>query len=382
MNNKTLFKLHGWVGLFAFLPLLVICLTGSVLVFKYELENIIRPHMVTVPDQGLRLPMDTLKDNINGQFESHEIVGWVLFQNPERSDVVYLMPKGTDAWRHIYVNGFDGSVLSSPAKNDDFLTDWLLELHANFLLDDTGLVITTIYSLLLIILGVTGLMLYKKFWKTLLKIRWNARRILFFSDFHKQVGFFSAPIFLVLGITGVYWNVAHLLHEYEHHESGESFVMQNRLYNGSLSIDSLQQQAQEKLSSFKTTYITFPYEQDIHFTFYGDVDTGNPLNSEYASSVTFNRNSGDFMSSYDIRSAPFLSVFLDSFRPLHFGLFGGMAVRVLWCVVGLMPLILSFTGVYMWFVRRKKKRAKKLRMQKLAANLEVAVEINDESMQL
>jgi len=99
-------------------------------------------------------------------------------------------------------------------------------------------------------------------------------------------------------------------------------------------------------------------------------------------SVTFNRNSGDFMSSYDIRSAPFLSVFLDSFRPLHFGLFGGMAVRVLWCVVGLMPLILSFTGVYMWFVRRKKKRAKKLRMQKLAANLEVGVEINGESMQL
>jgi len=153
-------------------------------------------------------------------------------------------------------------------------------------------------------------------------------------------------------------------------------VMQDRLYNDSLSMDGLQQQAQEVLSSFKTTYITFPYEQDIHFTFYGDVDTGNPLNSEYASSVTFNRNSGDFMSSYDIRSAPFLSVFLDSFRPLHFGLFGGMAVRVLWCVAGLMPLILSFTGVYLWLVRHKKKRAKKLRLQKLAENQEGEAEEN------
>ncbi len=364
MNNKTLFKLHGWVGLFAFLPLLVICLTGSVLVFKYELENIIRPQMVTVSDQGQRQPMDTLKDNINAQFENHEIVGWVLFQNKERSDVVYLMPKGTEDWRHIYVNGFDGSVLSSPAKNDDFITDWLLELHANFLLDDTGLVITTIYSLLLIVLGISGLMLYKKFWKSLFKIRWQARRILFFSDFHKQVGFFSAPIFLVLGITGAYWNIEHLLHEYEHHESGESFVMQERLYNDSLSIDDLQQQAEKSLSTFKTTYITFPYEEDVHFTFYGDVNTNNPLNSEYASSVTFNRNSGDFMSSYDIRTAPFLNVFLDTFRPLHFGLFGGMTVRVMWCVAGLMPLILSFTGVYMWLVRRKKKRAKELRLQR------------------
>ncbi len=73
------------------------------------------------------------------------------------------------------------------------------------------------------------------------------------------------------------------------------------------------------------------------------------------------------MSSYDIRTAPLLSVFLDTFRPLHFGLFGGMTVRVLWCVAGLMPLILSFTGVYMWLVRRKKKRAKELRLQRNSA---------------
>jgi len=363
MNNKTLFKLHGWVGLFAFIPLLVICLTGSVLVFKYELENIIRPHMVTVLEPGQRLPLDTLKDKLNSQFSNHEIVGWVLFQNQQRSDVVYLMPKGTEEWQHIYVNAFDGKILSTPAVKDEYISDWLLELHANFLLDDAGLVITTLYSMLLIILGITGLLLYKKFWKSLLKIRWKARRVLFFSDFHKQVGFFSAPIFLALGITGGYWNIAHLLHEYEHHESGDTFVMQDRLYNDSLSIDDLLIQAEQTLSNFKATYITFPYEEDIHFTFYGDVNSCNPLNSEYASSVTFNRDNGEHISSYDIRDAALLDVFLDSFRPLHFGLFAGLPIRILWCAAGLMPLILSFTGVYLWFMRRKKKRAKKLKLR-------------------
>jgi len=363
MNNKTLFKLHGWVGLFAFIPLLVICLTGSVLVFKYELENIIRPHVVTVLEQGQRLPLDTLKDKVNSQFSNHEIVGWVLFQNHQRSDVVYLMPKGTEEWQHIYVNAFDGKILSTPAVKDEYISDWLLELHANFLLGDAGLVITTLYSMLFIILGITGLLLYKKFWKSLLKIRWKARRVLFFSDFHKQVGFFSAPIFLVLGITGGYWNIAHLLHEYEHHESGDTFVMQDRLYNDSISIDDLQIQAEQTLSNFKATYITFPYEENIHFTFYGDVNSHNPLNSEYASSVTFNRDNGEHISSYDIRDAALLDVFLDSFRPLHFGLFAGLPIRILWCAAGLMPLILSFTGVYLWFMRRRKKRAKKLKLR-------------------
>jgi uncharacterized iron-regulated membrane protein len=368
MNNKTLFKIHGWVGLVAFIPLLVICLTGSLLTFKYEFENLVRPHMVTVNLRDDRLSMDTLKDKVNDQFTNREIVGWVLFQNTSRSDVVYLMEKGTDTWQHIYVNGYSGEILSEPALMDDYLSDWLLELHVEFLLGDKGLLITTLFSVLLIMLGVTGFMLYKKFWKTLFRVRWKARRILFFSDFHKQVGFLSAPVFLVLGITGGYWNITHYLHELEHEQEhlqeGGHFVMQERLYNDSISIDSLINQAEKKLSGFKATYITFPYEEDIQFSIYGDVKSGNPLNSEYASTVSFNRQSGEFISDYDIRTASFLNAFLDSFRPLHFGLFGGLFVRIVWCLVGLMPLILSITGVYMWWVRREKKQAKRRRLKK------------------
>ncbi len=367
MNNKNLFKIHGWVGLVAFIPLLVICLTGSLLTFKYEFENLIRPHMVTVNEEEKRLSMDVLKDKVNDQFTNREIVGWVLFQNTQRSDVVYLMEKGTDTWKHIYLNGYNGDILSEPALKDDYLTDWLLELHVAFLLDDTGLLITTLFSLFLIVLGVTGLMIYKKFWKTLFRVRWKARRILFFSDFHKQVGFLSAPVFLIFGITGGYWNITHYLHELEHEQEHKQkemhFVMKERLYNDEISIDALMVQAQNKLVNFKTTYITFPYEDGLQFTLYGDVKTGNPLNSEYASTVSFNRQSGEFISDYDIRNASFLNAFLDSFRPLHFGLFGGLFVRIVWCLVGLMPLILSVTGVYMWWVRREKKQAKRRRLQ-------------------
>ncbi len=363
MNNKTLFKIHGWVGLFSFIPLLVTCLTGSLLTFKYEFENLIRPHMVTVNVGEERLFMDILKDKVNNQFTTREIVGWVLFQNTSRSDVVYLMEKGTDTWQHIYVNAYNGEILSEPALKDDYLSDWLLELHAAFLLDDTGLLITSLFSVFLIMLGVTGLMLYKKFWKTLFRVRWKARRILFFSDFHKQVGFLSAPVFLILGITGGYWNITHYLHELEHEQEETHFVMKERLYDNEVSIDALIQKAEAKLPGFKATYITFPYEKGVQFSIYGDVKSGNPLNSEYASNVSFNRQTGEFISAYDIRDASLLNVFLDSFRPLHFGLFGGLTVRIVWCLVGLMPLVLSITGVYMWWLRRGKKQAKRRRLK-------------------
>ncbi len=363
MKNKILFKIHGWAGLFAFVPLLVICLSGSILTFKYELENLIRPLMLTVDVNNERLPMDVLKNKVNAQFTNREIVGWLLFQNTRRSDVVYLMEKGTDTWRHIYINGYSGEILSKPAQKGEYLSDWLLELHVGFLLDDVGLLITSAYSILLIILGVSGLKMYRKFWKTLFRIRWKARRILFFSDFHKQVGFLSAPVLLVLGITGGYWNIGHYLSALEKGET--HFVMRERLYSDEISIDGLITHAQSKLNGLKTTYILFPYKQGIQFSIYGDVKSGNPFNSEYASSVSFHRQTGKYISAHDIRESSFLNVFLDSFRPLHLGLFGGLTVRILWCLIGLMPVILSVTGFYMWWFRREKKQAKKMRLRKV-----------------
>jgi len=59
--RKTLFKIHSWVALIALIPLLVISITGSVLVFKSEIDGLLMPdsHFV-VQQQANRLPIDTL----------------------------------------------------------------------------------------------------------------------------------------------------------------------------------------------------------------------------------------------------------------------------------------------------------------------------------
>ena len=50
--------------------------------------------------------------------------------------------------------------------------------------------------------------------------------------------------------------------------------------------------------------------------------------------------------------------FLDSFTPLHYGTFGGLPVKILWCIGGLAPGILSITGCLMWYKRKFPKRRK------------------------
>ena len=369
--NKILFKLHGWMALIAFVPLLVICLTGSILVFKHEIDSALMQDKVRVEVDGRqRQSLDALLGEVNRSFPDYEVVGWTLFQDQGRADQVFLMPRGSSDWFYTLLNPYSGEILAQPQNLTHYLTDWLLELHYTFLLDDAGLVVTSVFSVLLCLLGLTGLILYRKFWKNFFTLRWNARLMVYFSDLHKMTGVIASPILFIVGFTGAWWNITHFAYELREHMDGkEHYAMEKRLYSDELSLQVLHDRAAQQVPGFEPTYITMPWEPGVNITFWGDVHSGNPLLSQYASNVTFNAQSGEFIAASDIRTAGSGAKIVDSYRRLHFGDFAGLASRVLWCVVGLSPLLLSVTGLYLWYRRREKRRAARIkhRNKRLAA---------------
>jgi uncharacterized iron-regulated membrane protein len=46
---------------------------------------------------------------------------------------------------------------------------------------------------------------------------------------------------------------------------------------------------------------------------------------------------------------------LDWLSKLHFGTFGGLAIKALWAVLGLAPAVLSVTGMFMFWKRTSNK---------------------------
>lgn len=376
--NKWLFKWHSRLALLAFVPLLVICVTGSLLVFKHEIDSLLMPDKVRVDASAElalpRLSLDALKTAVHTQVPDHEIVGWALFQDHARADLLYVIQRGTDAWQYILLDQYTGSVLAGPVDLDQHLSDWLLELHYAFLIDDPGLAITALMAVLLCWLGISGLILHRKFWKNFFTLRWNARLVVYFSDLHKMIGVLASPILLVLGITGGYWNIAHLVEEVQEHANGaEHPVMTGRLYSDALSLQGLHDDAIERLAGFEPTYISMPWEPGRQIRFFGDVDDSNPLISQYSSVVSYDPQSGDWQSNFDIRDAAVGMRVLDTFRRLHFGDFGGLTSKIIWATVGLTPLLLALTGVTLWAIRRRKirqvqaKRARKALQADLAA---------------
>lgn len=368
--RKTLHKWHGWLGIIFMIPFLLICLTGSILVFKTEIDSVLLPDVATLaPSEAPRLPYDTLKNRVNEQLPGYEIGSWEIFPaGHDEADRVFVIKEGTDIWHKVHLNPYTGDLQSQPTEPSHYLTDWLVELHYTLLLNDIewlefsfatehlGLLIGLTLGLFLLFMGVSGLIMYRRFWARFFTLRWNQRMLVVFSDLHKMAGTFASPVLLVLGITGVYYNGLIFYEEWTEHGGGqEHHIMTERLYSDEVNIDTLVADSRERIEGFKPTYLLFPFEPELPFTVFGRAPTANPLLSNYGSVSNYDAFSGDYLSTYNLNEQGLGMKTLDAFRRLHFGTWGGLAVKIWYSFVGVLPLLLAITGTYIWWQRRNKR---------------------------
>ncbi|MED5525256.1 MAG: PepSY-associated TM helix domain-containing protein [Pseudomonadota bacterium] len=362
--RKSLFKLHSWLALFALLPLLVISLSGSLLVFKDEIDALLRPDEVRLAAPGdlARQPLEALAAKVANAHPAFELGSWEIFDDGHTADRVYLVRRHSSDWFKLYIDPYRGQLLSQPVPVEEPFTDWLLELHFKLLLGDGGMALGAFYAAILLFLGISGLVLYRQFYRRLFTLRWGKDLRLALSDTHKLVGTLASPVLLALAFTGLWWNIQFVAHELEH----EDLPVSERLYNDQLPLEQLRQDAQARLPGFKATYLLMPLEKSFAISFYGAVPSANPLASAYGSGVSFDAHSGAYQSHWDIRELGLGTAILDSYRELHFGSFGGLVSKVLWALVGAMPLILALSGSYLWWHRKHKQRGAKRRRMQLA----------------
>lgn len=341
------------MGLIAGLGLLVIGVTGSLLVFAKELETFFNPQFMRVEKvTNERLPMDTLLASANRALPDYEITGWLpRHEHPHWADVIYMIRRGTDEWKVGTVDQFTGNLVASPRDLDATLTGWLLELHYKFFADHTGMLITAALAVVLCLSGITGVWLYRDFWKSIFRLRWRASARIFFSDLHKMIGITSVAFNLLLGFTGAYWNFTHVIGEWISGEH-EQPKLSNRLYAGAISLEALIVEGENRLPGFRANYISLPNEPKAPITLWGAFTPHNPLRSPYGSTVVFDAQTGAFQTATDIRAQGWWTQAVDAFEPLHFGTFGGLPVKILWFFGGLTPGLLAISGSLIWWKRR------------------------------
>lgn len=354
--KRRLFLLHSWLGLIAALGLLIIGLTGSFLVFREEIDAVWSPDKIVVAPQAEgRLPYDELLTKVKSAFPGYVISGWSVATRPDRSDLFYMVKENTNQWVFVTANPYTGTVLTEPTSSRSTFTGWILELHYSFFADHAGLLIAGLIAVLLCLLGITGIWLYRGFWKTLFTLRWDRSLRIFFSDAHKLVGITTVVFNLILGFTGAWWNLSHLIGHLVEEEHEEDPIITRTYQAENFSVDKALTAADAKLPGYRAGYISFPTKPEDNVMFWGRVEPLGALQGPYGSVGTIDKDTSEIKDLTDIRQAGLWAQILDSFTPLHFGTFGGLPVKILWCLGGLAPGILGVTGFLMWRLRRQPK---------------------------
>ena len=361
MNKRTLWKIHSIIGLIVAVPLLLAAITGSVLVFKPELKALFTPQEVLAEPTGEgRLTWDRLHATVRQAYPEHHIVGWHRMEDKGEADEVYLIAYGDSEWLKTTIDPYRGAILAEPAVHDDigvYFFDWLVDFHYTYLMGHLGMLIGGIVALLLCVLGVLGFFIYRQFWVGFFTLRWGKSWRVLMGDIHSRLGVLSSVVFIVLGFTGAYWNLTHAIPDIWNHglfEHEEAALPSEPMYSQDISLSAMVEDSQKAIEGYRAYYLSFPWEPGVDFTFWGAVSSGHFLRSPYGSTVVYDHQTGERKSVSDIREANGFYQTVDTFYRLHFGTFGGLTIKIIWCVLGFAPALLALSGTFVWWKRKRR----------------------------
>jgi len=210
-SRKLIFNLHLIVGLAAALFLFVMGVTGSFLAYEYELDRAFHPALYRVTPEGDRLPLAKLERIVQQRYPTAILSAIDLgAQAANRADVSYqidIVRKGQAEPTHVFINPYTGQILGE-RDGLGFLGN-MHEFHSNLLLGNTGKLITTTLSAGMVILAITGLVLW---WpRKLFRINFRSSAARFNFDLHNTVGSCMSLFLLLFGVTGIGIHVADVL---------------------------------------------------------------------------------------------------------------------------------------------------------------------------
>jgi len=203
--RKVLFQIHLWTGIGVGVYVLVICVSGSVLVYRNELYMTFSPQPIVVAGSGESIALEDLKSRARRAYSGYEVID-VRKGETANHAVEITLKHGTEMKRRL-LHPFTGEDLGDPVPAGFRFAAWLLDLHDNLLSGETGRRINGIGALFVTLLCLTGAIIWWpgiKSWRRSLTLdhRANWKRLNW--SLHSALGFWFFAFILLWGITGMY----------------------------------------------------------------------------------------------------------------------------------------------------------------------------------
>ena len=202
--RKLIFQIHLWTGVAVCLYVAVVSISGSALVFRRELSRRPFARRIALDSRGRpRLSAGEMEQSVRRAYEGDEILN-VIERNADQPDIVVLA-HGSGRLERLF-DPYTGADLGDPEPVLQRALGWLADLHDNLLSGGTGRSINGLGSMLVVLLSVTGAVIWWPGilnWRRSTRILWPARFARVNWDVHSAVGFWCSVLVLTWGLSGV-----------------------------------------------------------------------------------------------------------------------------------------------------------------------------------
>ncbi|MCX9146547.1 PepSY-associated TM helix domain-containing protein [Erythrobacter sp. WG] len=360
MRRSTIrmwFLVHKWTSLVSTLFLLMLCITGLPLIFHDEIDGLLGDdHAAQLEGPASAtggLPLDTMLAAALAQ-RPGEVPLFMAFSNDTPLLTVTTGPRPDAAESDmtlLFLDRATGRPLG-PAPTGGVM-DVILSLHTDMFLGLPGMLFLGAMGALFVAALVSGAVLYAPFMRRLAfgTLRTGRSHRVRRLDQHNLLGIVTLGWALVVGLTGVINTLADPLTA--QWQNGELAAMTARYRDAApippaeyASLDAAMRAAQDALPGRAPQFIAFPggaFSTAHHYAVFFQGD--RPLTQFLLTPALIDARDA---TPTDTRDMPALNQALMLSKPLHFGDYGGLPLKVLWALLDLATIWVLWTGVMLW----------------------------------
>lgn len=361
---------HTWSSLICSAVLLLACITGLPLVFQAEIGDWLDSHPeATAPARPRTVEQLDLDRVVAAAYAAHpdKVIRWI---SPDRGNAVLLVGMGDTpepagpGGLSLRLDMRTAEILPEPVK-DNRPPSWgqrlmavAQELHTELFLDTTGEIILAVMAATFVLSLLSGAMLYSPFMRKLrfgdvrekhARTRW--------IDLHNMLGIVAFVWMLVIGLTGAFNSLSEMVLSQWQRTTVQTIIapspkrdrapVKDELASVAKAVDAVERM----LPNMRASMVVYPNTMWVspnHYLIWMYGQT--PATSKLRLAALVDAQTGDVTSA---GALPWYMQMLDIARPLHFGDYGGLALKIIWALLDVVTIAVLGSGVYLWFSRRK-----------------------------
>ena len=343
MVRKTLFRVHLLLGILLGLYAVVIGATGSILVYRDELIEMVRPALFH-PVREIRVKPDEALSVVQKAYPGWKVLSVTGPDLATGAWMAYLLGKGEA--KQVYVDAETGVLRGDYERKEGWL-GFIEQLHFNLMSGRTGQLVNGWCSLSLVLLAVTGLLLWRP---RLSRPSWNARTL------HVNLGVVSLVFIVIMGFTGGYFTW------FQTYVDGVRWFLPARIQAKLAAVEvtgerrslaelaAAAQGAVPEAKVYRIALLSGPEE-----AFRISMRHGTQGEFQLVSHVALNPYTLEVMRVEKLKDRASGDWLIGNFSAVHFGVWGGPAARLLWAVLGLSLPALFITSFSLWWQRLRQR---------------------------